>query len=65
MAITLESSFEEDCEQFIPKFICSNKTEFEAAIKEILSSEQVLKVIQMLYSKAVFQSSNVGNLRYY
>lgn len=57
MAITLESSFEEDCEQFIPKFICNNKTEFEATIKEILSSEQVLKVIQMLYSKAAMLAS--------
>lgn len=57
VAITLESSFEEDCEMFIPKYTCNDKSSFEAAIEEILSSEQVMKVIQMLYSKAAMLSN--------
>ena len=57
VGITLESSFEEDCEMFIPKYTCNNKESFEAAITEILSSEQVMKVIRMLYSKAAMLSN--------
>ncbi|MDE5696724.1 MAG: hypothetical protein K2I96_04810 [Lachnospiraceae bacterium] len=52
VAITLGSSFEEDCELFNPKYVCNDKDSFESAVKEILSSERVLGVIQMLYSKA-------------
>lgn len=52
VAITLESSYEEDCEMFTPKYTCNDKNSFETAMKEILSSEQVMRVIQMLYSKA-------------
>lgn len=57
VAITLESSFEEDCEMFSPKYTCNDKSSFETAITEILSSEQVMKVIQMLYSKAAMLSN--------
>ncbi len=55
VAITLESSFEEDCEMFTPKYTCNNKDSFETAIKEILSSDRVLHIIEMLYSKAFMQ----------
>lgn len=57
VAITLESSFEEDCEIFMPKYTCNNTEEFETAVTEILSSEEVIKVIQMLYSKAAMLSN--------
>lgn len=57
VAITLESSFEEDCEMFMPKYTCDDKSSFESAIAEILSSEHVMKVIQMLYSKAAMLSN--------
>lgn len=56
VVITLESSFEEDCEMFMPKYTCDDKSSFESAITEILSSEHVMKVIQMLYSKAAMLS---------
>lgn len=57
VAITLGSSFEEDCELFKPKYVCNDKDSFEIAIKEILSSEKVLGLIQMLYSKASMLAS--------
>lgn len=57
VAITLESSFEEDCEIFIPKYTCNDKESFEKAIREILSSDEVLRVIQILYSKASMLSN--------
>lgn len=57
VAITLDSSFEEDCEMFTPKYICNDKESFEKAIKEILSSDKVLRIIQMLYSKASMLSN--------
>lgn len=52
VAITVNSSYEEDCESFNPQYICNNKEEFEQYIGEILSSESVMKIIQTLYSKA-------------
>lgn len=57
VAITLNSSFEEDCETFEPAYTCRDKASFEATIKEILSSEKVLGLIQMLYSKASMLAS--------
>jgi hypothetical protein len=57
VAITLDSSFEEDCEMFTPKYTCNDKESFENAIKEILSSDKVLRIIQMLYSKASMLSN--------
>lgn len=57
VAITLESSYEEDCERFTPQYTCNDKESFESTIKEILSSEHVLKTIQMLYSKAAMLAS--------
>lgn len=57
VSITLGSSYAEDCEQFSPQYTCHDKEDFETAIKEILSSERVLKIIQMLYSKAVMLAS--------
>ena len=57
VAITLQSSYEEDCENFAPRYICDDKDSFEKVIKEILSSERVLGLIQMLYSKAAMIAS--------
>lgn len=53
VAISVGSSYEEDCELFIPKYTCQDKEEFGASIKEILSSKEVLSIIQILYSKAL------------
>lgn len=52
VALTLGSSFEDDCESFAPDYVCSDKKEFVEAVKEILASAKVLNVIQMLFSKA-------------
>lgn len=57
VALTVESSYEEDCETFMPQYTCNNNAEFELAIKTILSSERVLKIIQILYSKAIMLSN--------
>lgn len=57
VAITVNSSYEEDCETFVPAFICKDKNSFEIAIKKILSSDKVLGLIQMLYSKAAMLAS--------
>lgn len=52
VAITVNSSYEEDCESSRFQYICKNKEEFIKAIGEILSSEEVMNIIQTLYSKA-------------
>lgn len=52
VAITLENSFEDDCDFFVPNYVCNDKEEFEKAIKEILASDKILNIIQMLFSKA-------------
>ncbi len=52
VAISVGSSYEDDCDWFVPKYTCDNKEAFEAAIKEILSSDEVLQTIKILYSKA-------------
>jgi len=52
VAITLGNSFEDDCELFKPDYVCKNKEEFEKTIKEILASDRILNMIQMLFSKA-------------
>lgn len=57
VAITVESSYEEDCEIFTPQYNCNDKSEFENAIKEILSSEKVMQIIRILYSKASMLSN--------
>lgn len=52
VAITVNSSYEEDCESFGFQYMCKNKEEFIKAMREILSSEEVMNIIQTLYSKA-------------
>lgn len=52
VAISVGKSFEEDCEYFQPDYSCGNKEEFETVIQEILSSEDVLRTIGVLYAKA-------------
>lgn len=57
IAITVGSSYEEDCELFQPKYSCDDRDTFETSIKEILSSGEVLRIIQILYSKASMLSN--------
>ncbi|TQI66188.1 hypothetical protein [Clostridium sp. KNHs216] len=56
VAITVNSSFEDDSEMFTPQYTCNDKESFVKAIKEILSSAEVLDVIKILYSKAAMLS---------
>lgn len=56
VAITLGNSFEDDCSFFNPDYVCNDKNEFEKTIKEILASDEILNVIQMLFSKAAMIS---------
>lgn len=52
VAITCDSTYDEDCQYFRPEYICTNKEEFHSAIKTILSSESVLHTVGTLYAKA-------------
>lgn len=52
VAISVGKSFEEDCEYFQPDYSCDSKEEFENIIKEILSSQEILHIIGVLYAKA-------------
>lgn len=52
ITLTISSTFEDDCETFDPTFECLNAAEFEGAIKKILASPDILKMIGVLYSKA-------------
>lgn len=52
IAITVNSSYEEDREWFVPKYTCNTKEEFINAIREILSSTEVMETVCTLYSKA-------------
>lgn len=52
IAITVGNSYENDCESFEPQYTCNSKETFLQTIKEILSSPEVITVIQTLYSKA-------------
>lgn len=56
VAITLGKSFEDDCSFFSPDYICNDKNEFENTVQEILASDEILNVIQMLFSKAAMIS---------
>lgn len=51
VAISVGRSFEEDYESFVPDYTCNNKEEFESTIEVILSSEDVLRTIGVLYAK--------------
>lgn len=52
VVISVGSSYEDDCEDFHPKYICNDKDEFIRVISEILSSEDVLHIVGILYAKA-------------
>ena len=52
VAISVGKSFEEDCEYFQPEYLCDNKEKFESTIQDILSSEDILHTIGVLYAKA-------------
>ena len=56
VSISIGSSYEEDCDIFCPKYTCRESNEFEIAIKEILSSDDIMRIIQVLYSKAFLLS---------
>lgn len=53
VAITVGSSYEDDCEAFEPFCICENKATFDEKAKELFSSPQIMDIIHMLYAKAV------------
>lgn len=55
--IMLGKSFEDDCSFFEPDYVSNDKNEFENTIKEILASDKILNIIQMLFSKAAMISS--------
>lgn len=52
VAITIGSSYEDDCEDFQPQYVCNNTEEFITAISEILSSNDILHIVGVLYAKA-------------
>lgn len=52
ISITIDSSYEDDCESFVPRYTCKTKEDFIYAIQTILSSEEVMNIIRILYSKA-------------
>lgn len=52
VAISVDSSYEDDCEDFRPQYICNDKDGFIKAISEILSSKDVLHIVGILYAKA-------------
>ena len=52
IAITVGDDIAEDRDGFHPKYRCGNKDDFIRSIKEILGSEDTMKTVQMLYSKA-------------
>ena len=52
VAISVGKSLEEDCEFFQPDYLCDSKESFENAINKILSSEDILHIIKVLYAKA-------------
>lgn len=52
IAITVGSSYVDDLEYFEPNYECNDKESFEKSIKEILSSQDVVSKIRVLFSKA-------------
>lgn len=52
VAISVRKSFAEDMEDFSPQYECKDLDGFKSALKEILSSDEVMEMIKTLYSKA-------------
>lgn len=52
ISITVGNSYIDDLEVFEPKYDCKSKGEFESVLKDILSSEEVINKIKILFSKA-------------
>ena len=52
VAITVGTDYDEDQESFMPKYTCKNKDEFEQSLSQILSSDEVMHIIKILYSKS-------------
>lgn len=52
VSITVGTSYEDDCDWFAPDYTCNNIEEYIKAITEILKSENVMKNVKLLYSKA-------------
>lgn len=53
IAITAGSSYVNDMDNFMPEYKCKTKEEFEDALKSILSSEEIIRKIKVLYSKSM------------
>lgn len=52
VAITVEQELAREDVFFSPDYTCHNTEEFVTTIQKILSSEETMKIIRMLYSKA-------------
>lgn len=52
VAITVGQELAKEEDYFIPDYTCNNLDEFVVAMKQILSSEETMSIVQMLYSKA-------------
>lgn len=52
ISITVGNSYIDDLEVFKPRYNCKSKGEFESVLKDILSSEEVINKIKILFSKA-------------
>lgn len=57
VAISVGKSFAEDMEDFSPQYKCRDLDEFKDALKNILSTDEVMDVIKTLYSKASMLSN--------
>lgn len=54
IAITVGTSLVEDTLNFVPECECENRQQFIEELKKILSSDEINKKIEILYSKASF-----------
>ena len=52
IAITVGSNYITDLDWFDPKYVCNDRESFKKSVKEILSSEDVLNKVRVLFSKA-------------
>jgi hypothetical protein len=52
VAITVGSNLIDDAMDFEPRYTCKNQDEFINALKDILSSEEINRDIEILFSKA-------------
>jgi len=54
IALTSDSNIIDDAENFRPQYECEDRVSFIKGLREILSSDEVNRNIEILYSKACF-----------